>query len=122
MKEISMKNSKNIKDFNIYLGALIYPKEFLAIASKKHDKRLIEESFDTLYKFSLSKMKTYLMKDSIHNLFMNYYEAEIKNGQRIESNKTMKKHKDLYLEAFRILLNFLTKNKKDKSAPHSMLG
>jgi len=61
------------------------------------------------------------MKDAIYNLFMTYYTNEIKNGDRLETNKTMKKHRDLYLEAFRILLSFVSKG-KNKSAPHSMLN
>jgi len=34
IKPLSLKNNKDIKDFNIYLGALIYPKELENILQK----------------------------------------------------------------------------------------
>lgn len=114
--QVSTKNGRNIKDFNIYLGALIYPKEFSNIISKKQHLKLIDETYSTLYKFSLSKMKNYLIKDAIFNLFMHYYNKEIVEGDRLDTNKTMKKHKSLYLEAFKILISFMTKSKRDRNA------
>ncbi|CAI2367761.1 unnamed protein product [Moneuplotes crassus] len=111
IKPLSMKNSKNIKDFNIYLGALIYPKELEAILQKTPQKKIAKEIYDALYKFSLGKMKSILIKDGIHNLFMHYYEKEILNGDRLKetpeasmaSNNTMTKHRKLYLEAFKVM-------------------
>lgn len=106
-----MKNSKNIKDFNIYLGALIYPKELETILQKTPQKKIAKEIYDALYKFSLGKMKSILIKDGIHNLFMHYYEKEILNGDRLKetsndsmtSGNTMSKHRKLYLEAFKVM-------------------
>lgn len=119
IKPLSIKNGKNIKDFNIYLGALIYPKELEAILHKKAQKKIAKEIYEALYKFSLGKMKNILIKDGIHNLFMYYYEKEILNGERLEAGderlipeNTMSKHKKLYLEAFKIMSQV---NKRKKS-------
>ena len=90
---------------------MIYPKELESIITKKPQKKLSEEIYDALYKFCLGKMKNLLLKDAIHNLFMHYYTQEIQNGDRLNTNKTMKKHKNLYIEAYRILVNL---NKKSR--------
>ena len=105
IRPASLKNGRPIKDFNIYCGALIYPKELESIISKKSQKKLSEEIYDALYKFSLGKMKNLLMKDAIYNLFMTYHDHEIKHGDRLNTNKTMKKHQVLYVEAYKILVN-----------------
>ena len=94
----------------------------MAVIGKKQAKKLIDDTNVTLYKFSLSKMKAYLLKDSIFNLFMFYYETEIKNGRRLVTNKTMSKHVSLYEEAFKILVNFLQKSKSGKNVTHSILS
>lgn len=112
IKAASMKGSRLIKDFNIYLAALIYPKEVESILQKKPQKRIAEEIYDTLYKFSLCKMKIMLWKDSIFNLFMTYYQLEIKDGNRLLTNKTMNQHKGLYIEAYRLMSNI---NKRSKT-------
>jgi hypothetical protein len=108
----SIKNRKPIKDFNIYLGALIYPKELESILQKKSQKHIAKEIYDALYKFSLGKMKSILVKDPIFNLFLNYHDREIVNGNRLELNKTMSQHQGLYLEAYRVMKKI---NKRTKS-------
>lgn len=112
--EASLKNGRPIKDFNIYCGALIYPKELEKILTKKSHKKTTEEVYESLYKFSLGKMKSLLMKDAIFNLFMTYYNSEIKHGDRLNINKTMKKHQVLYVEAYKILVNLNSKAKGSK--------
>jgi len=112
IKAASTNGSRHIKDFNIYLGALIYPKELEAILHKKPQKRIAEEVYDALYKFSLGKMKNLLMKDAIFNLFLTYYNREIKNGDRLNLNKTMNQHKALYAEAFKVMSGL---NKRSKT-------
>ena len=112
IKQLSMKNTRCIKDFNIYLGALIYPKEFQNILQKKPQKKIAEEIYNALYKFSLGKMKNVLIKDSIQNLFLYYYNKEIVNGHRLENNTTMSQHKGLYLEAFKVM-HQVNKRKKN---------
>lgn len=109
----SLKNGRPIKDFNISCGALIYPKELESIITKRPQKKLAEEIYDALYKFSLGKMKSLLTKDAIHNLFMHYYTQEIQNGDRLNSNKTMRKHRNLYIEAYKLLVKL---NKKHASS------
>lgn len=112
IKGAAHKGNRLIKDFSIYLGAVIYPKELEEIVQKKPHKRIAQEIYDALYKFSLGKMKNLLLKDAIFNLFMTYYQREIKDGNRLSENKTMAQHQKLYLEAFRIMTGINKKWKK----------
>jgi hypothetical protein len=117
IKPLSLKYRKQIKDFNIYLGALIYPKELESILNKKSQKKIAEDTYDALYKFSMGKMKDMLVKDSIFNLFLNYHNKitsrDENNGRtRLELNKTMSQHSGLYLEAFRVMKKI---NKRTKT-------
>lgn len=112
IKAASTKANKPIKDFNIYLASLIYPKEVESIVQKKQQKRIAQETYDALYRFSLGKMKSMLCKDAIFNLFNSYYVLEIKEGSRLTDNKTMNQHKGLYMEAYNVMSHI---NKRKKS-------
>lgn len=116
IKPLVLRGKVNIKNFNIYLGALIYPKELETAVSKNLHKKIAQETYDALYKFTMTKMKDMLMTESMFKLFLNYQnnvnlEDEVTGLTRIESNKTMSQNIGLYQEAFRVIKKI---NKKYK--------